>query len=163
MTTEIIISRESTMSAEGEHINRNSKGVFCETTGKYWPSIKDAAKEIGAASSYLSHVICNREGHYKGNVYKHMSEAEASIPALLARVQQLSRMEAKAKAYDTLMAEQEAARKAEEKRNAAIAKAEAKVARCEEISKRKHAEADRADELLNEAKVELDILKGNFE
>ena len=163
MTTEIIISRKSTIPAEGEHVNSSSKAVFCETTGECWPSVKDAAKEIGVASCYLSHVICNNEGHYKGNVYKHMSEAEASIPALLARIQALSKMETKAKAYDALMAEQEKTRQEKEKHNAAIAKAEAKVARCEEISKRKHAEADKADELLNDAKVELDILKGNFE
>lgn len=162
MKTDIIISRESTMPAEGVHINGNSKPVFCVTTGQIWPSVTDAAKAIGVAPNNLSTAI-HKGSRCHGHVYKLMANAEESIPLMLARIQALAETEAKAAKWEAYEAEQEAARKAEEKRNADIAKAEAKVARREEISRRKHAEADKADELLNEAKVELDILKGNFE
>ena len=131
MTTSIIISRESTMTAEGKHVNGCSKPVFCMTTGKVWPSVADAAKEIGVAPCYLSHVMLNKKP-YKGNMYRHMSESESCIPAMLARIQALSEVEAKAKAYDEAMEKLEKQRKAEEKKQAQIDKLHEKKQRLEE-------------------------------
>ena len=160
---EIIINDYATINGNGEHTGGATKPVICIDTGMVYTSCTDAAKANGVSLNAMSQCCIGNIKRVKGKRFCYLSKVASHLDEMTARIQQLSEMEAKAKAYEVLMAEQEKARREKEKHDAAIAKAEAKVARREEISRRKHAEANKADELLNEAKVELDILKGNFE
>lgn len=157
MTTEIIIGRSATMIAEGTHINGNSKPVYSETMGKFWPSLSDAANDIGVAKSNLSHAI-KRNKPYNGNVYHFVSDAD--IPGMLARIQELSTAEEKAKAYDALMAEQEKARAKKEKHDAKIAKTMEKMQRRQKIYERNQAKANKSFDRWMKAQKELENLKG---
>ena len=160
---EITITNKATIKGNGIHNGSAAKPVICIDTGEVYVSCIDAAKANGVTQNTMSQHCLGNIKRVKGKHFCYLSQVNCHLDEITEQIRKLSKMEMKAKQWEAYQAEQEEIRKAEEKRNAAIAKAEAKVARCEEISKRKHAEADRADKLLNEAKVELDILKGNFE
>ena len=147
MKTNVITSREISMTMEGKHINGNSKPVFCETDGKHWPSLSDAAEEIGVRCDNLSRSISNKRP-YKGKKYRFMSEADESIPNLLARIQELSEIEEKFK-------EQERIRKAEEKRQSDIHKAKTKADECDMTVERIREQLSRAEEKAKNAHQHL--------
>ncbi len=113
-------------------INGNCKAVRCLTNGKYYHSVKEAAKANGVSFQAMSYAI--RKGKpCKGNEFSFESKTEINIMKMASN---LEVFRAKADAYDRLMAEQEADRKAKEMREKRIADLTAKVEHHREVVKK---------------------------
>ena len=110
-------------------INGNCKAVRCLTNGKYYHSVKEAAKANGVTFQAMSYAV--RKGRpCKGNEYSFESRTEINMMKMASNLETLR---AKADAYDRLIAEQEAERKAKEMREKRIADLTVKVEHHREI------------------------------
>ena len=145
--------------------NGNCKGVRCLTDGKYYPAMYEAASAVHVSSSSMSYAIKHKT-LCKGKRYAWENETESNV---MEMGRNLSEMEAKAKAYDMLMLAQKAneeaeakrkeeLRKANEKRNAKIAKAKEKITEREAVVKRYEEKLAMAQHLLMAAEIELEAL-----
>lgn len=175
----IIINNESTIKADGIHTNRSCKPVICIDTGEVFTSATDAAKKIGVHFSTMSAACLGKIKTCKGKRYCYLANVSENLDALTTRIKHLNELEAKAKAWDELKAKEEAARKAEEERLAAIRKAEEERIKAEQERKEKIAkheaklerrkaiilrlkeELARAEERAMETERELEELKGD--
>ncbi len=137
----IRIHNEANINAEGKHRSRNCKPVICIETGMVFSSATDAAEYMGVHYSMMSATCIGKVGTCKGKHFCYLNEALENLDAVMSRLRDASAMEADAKKWRAQEAEKEAARKAEERRieeerkakerhAAAVAKAEAKVAKC---------------------------------
>ena len=183
--TTVNIQHEANINAKGIHTHKNNKSVICLETGEVWVSVLDTAKEIGCHPSNLILHLQGKQRHCKGKHYCYLSRVNESLDAIVTRLRETSVMEEKAKAYDAMMAEQEAIRKAEEerleairkaeekrleeerkareKREKEIAKADAKVERCQTIRDRIAAQLAEAERNLMTAQIEREALDNEEE
>lgn len=158
----------NTQKANANHINGNSKGVRCLTDGKFYPRMKDAAKEARVTSSSMSYAIKNKT-LCNGKRCAWESDTEANVMEMGRQLSEFDILRAKAIAYDNMKAEQEAKRKAEEarleaerkaeeKRQAKITKLEDKIERLETLIDKKRNETTDLVSKRNEALDELKAL-----
>lgn len=107
----ITIHNYATVNAEGIHTRSNAKAVYNITKNKIYASSLDAAKDLGANPSTISWGVTGRQKTVKGCRLCLVSE----IPEHFEEIMEANRIrEEKAKAYDELIAKQEATRRANE-------------------------------------------------
>ena len=141
----INITKATTIEAHGNHTNGNSKATVCLETGTVYTSMTDTAIALECTIDAVSNTIRGKQKTCKGYHLCLLSEIDQHLPMMLeqnntshpkakANVKktkaevdrkELAEIRAKAKAYDKLMAEEEAKRKAEEKAQKRKAKHEA--------------------------------------
>jgi chromosome segregation ATPase len=169
--TNINIQNEANINAKGKLNCHRCKPVICLETGDVFTSIADAAEHAGAHKSNMSQHLCGKLRSVKGKHYCYLSRATESLDAIVTRLRETSAMEEDARKWREYQAEQEAIRKAEQKRidderkakedhEAAIAKAQEKVARRKAICERMEVKLSDAEKRLMEAEAELAALTG---
>lgn len=121
----ILIHDKSEIEAEGRHVNGNSVPIICLDTGEVFTSMTDAADKNGVTVGAMSFALKSTEHTCKGKHYCRISEVTQYLSAI---TQNIRSMEEKAKAYDTIVAEQNAKIRAEELRQEKLAKANEKLA-----------------------------------
>lgn len=137
----INIHNNANINAEGKLNSKHCKPIICLETGEVFTSVTDAAEVIGCAAQNLSTHLTGNRPHIKGKHFCYLSKVTESLDVIVSRLRETSAMEEDAKKWRAQEAEKEAIRKAEERRleeerkareryTAAVAKAEAKVAKC---------------------------------
>ena len=170
----IIINEKATIKANGNLDSGNCKPVICIETGDVYTSATDAAKAFGTSLSNMSTCLTGKTRTVNGKRFCYLSKANESLDAIAARLRETSEMETKAKMWDALMAEQEAARKAEEKRIeeerkakekrlAELEKAKAKKLRQQEMYERTMAKANELLAAIAATESEINNLEGKEE
>lgn len=174
MKNTINIHNEANIQAEGKRNNRNCKPVICIETGEVFSSSADAAEKMGVHFATMSAVCTGKIRTCKGMHFCHMNSALENLDAVMTRLRETAAMEDDARKWREYQAEQEAIRKAEEKRLEAIRKEEERKQR--EITKAKEKVAKYEAEVnkykdkwydsvaaLNDAQMELETLLDNNE
>ncbi len=136
-------------------INGNCKAVRCLTDGKYYHSVKEAAKANGVTCPSMSYAI-SKGTLCKGKEFSFESKMEINVMKMASRLSEMETLRAKANAYDQLMAQQEADRKAKEMHEKRIADLTAKVEHHREVVKK-------ANEKLNHETSKLMLLERELE
>lgn len=112
----------------------NNKLVRCVTDGRLYASVGATAKVTGVSPSCISYAIKNKTKS-KGKEYRFEEDMWKYGPKMGERISELTAenetLKVKARLWDAYQAELEAARKAEEKRLAEIAKAEEEARKAE--------------------------------
>ena len=177
-THEIILNNKATYEAIGE-LNSGHCRPVANDEGKKFTSVTDAAKYAGVTTSCM----CNhlKPGGYrtcKGHVYFYIDKRDESFDLVMnrlgevnAEVERRKADEEDARKWREYQAEQEAIRKAEEKRiederkakekyEADVAKAKAKIERRKAICERLQSQLLEAEKRLMEAEREYEDLVG---
>ena len=118
----INIQNEANINAKGKMNSKHCKPVICLETGEVFTSVIDAAEAIGAHQTNLSQHLNGKLRHVKGKHFCYLSRVNESLNAIVTRLRETAAIEEDAKRWQAYQAEQEAIRKAEEKRQAEIAK-----------------------------------------
>ena len=174
MKTTINIQNEANIKAEGTHIHHSSKPIICIETGEVFVSLTDAAEHIGCHITNLSKHLRGNVRSVKGKHYCYMSRSVESLDAIVTRLRETSTMEEDARKWREYQAEQEAIRKAEEKRiaderkakeeyEAKVEKAKAKIERIKNMCQRLEQQQIEAEKRLIEAEREYEELVGRDE
>lgn len=149
----------------GNRTNRLCKPVINKTTGEVYASATDAAEAIGVTVHCVSHCCLGKTKSCKGNRLSYLSHTSENVDELTAQIRilnaKIAELEEDAAVGRAVREEQEAARKAEEERNAAIAKAEAKLERCRRIVAAAEEKYMLALQRFTDAERELSDLKGD--
>lgn len=178
--TTINIQHEANITAKGTHTSKNNKSVICLETGEVWASVLDTASDVGCSPSNLIAHLKGKNRSCMGKHFCYLSRVNESLDAIVTRLRETAAVEAAAKKWMAYEAEQEAIRKAEEerleairkaeeerieaerkareKREREIAKADAKVERCQTIRDRLEAQLAEAERNLMQAEMEREAL-----
>lgn len=172
MKNTINIQNESNILAEGKLNSRKCKPVICIETGEVFSSVTDAAESFGGSAQNLSTHLTGKRRSFAGKHFVYLSRTMESLDVIMERLQKTAAMEDDARKWREYQAEQEAIRKAEEKRLEAIRKEEERKQR--EITKAKEKVAKYEAEVnkykdkwydsvaaLNDAQMELEALLDN--
>lgn len=139
--------------------DKRCKVVWCTDNGKHWNSAVECAREMGVHVSSIMYACNGRLQTCKGlhfSYAENVTETQSKMAQRISTVtSNLSELERKAALWDAYQAEQEAARKVEEERQRAIAKAKAKYVRREHICNNAYQKYMMAKERLAEAEKEL--------
>ena len=171
MKKTINIQNEANIHVEGTHIHHNSKPIICIETGEVFASITDVAEKVGCGFSNVSSHLRGKSRSVKGKHYCYMSRSVESLDAIVTRLRETSTMEEDARKWREYQAEQEAIRKAEEKRiaderrakeeyEAKVEKAKAKIERIKNMRQRLEQQQIEAEKRLIEAEREYEELIG---
>ena len=159
MTT-LVTNVFSTCKANGGGRNGNCKPVMC-TSGKYkgtvYASMIDAAEITGLCISNISDAVRGKRKTAGGMTWCLVSDIQNNVSIISEQLQQDAEDARKWREYQ---AEQERIRKAEEKRQATLEKAKAKVVHLEELYDKKYKAMEEVYTRLNDAKIELEVLEG---
>lgn len=169
--TIINIQDKANINAEGKLSSRHCKPVICLETGEVFTSVTDAAEKAGCVANNMSSHLTGKIRSIKGRHYCYLSRATESLDAIVTRLRETSAMEADALKWRAYQAEQEAIRKAEEKRIEDARKAkemyEANVQKAIDKIERRHKMLERAKQQVNditsrimEAEKEYEALTG---
>ena len=143
----------------GNRTHHCCKPVINETTGEVYASATDAAEALGVSVISVSRCCLGKLKSCKGNRLSYLSHTSENVDELTARIrvlnERIAALEADAAIGRAVREEQEAARKAEEKHQAMIAKAKEKLERRKRICERIDAEYQAAVRRLMEAEKEL--------
>lgn len=162
MNNTLVLSKEAILNnAVGSHSNGNAKPVLCLTTNERFVSVIDAAEAYGIDKSGISAACRGKIKTYKGKKWCFVSDRDAHFNEILDTRPNYAELERKAAAWDKLIAELEKENKEKEKRQAKIAKAEAKVEYCRRIVEGMDAKYQLAVSRLIEAEKKLAELKGD--
>ena len=172
MEKTINIQNYADINAEGKLNSRQCKPVICLETGDVYTSVTDAANAIGCRGNELSSHLTGKRRSIKGKHFCYLSRAMESLDVIVARLRKTSVMEDDAAKWRAYQAEQEAIRKAEEKRiederkakekhQADIEKAKAKVENRHKICSRLEQRWREAMIRAEEAEKEYAELTGN--
>ena len=166
--TNINITNNTIIEAHGNHTNGNTKSVYIVEKRKAYTSMTDAAEAIGCSLDAISNVVRGKQKTAKGYHVVLLSKVEESFPIIMEQFEDIDVLRAKAAAYDKMMAEQEKARKAEEKKAKAIHEAEMTVLKYEGKCKAAEAKCTQFQTQLDKnaakllvAQQKLMMLKGN--
>lgn len=171
MEKTINIQNKANINAEGELNSRHCKPIICLETGEVYTSVTDAAKAIGCGANNLSTHLTGKRQHIKGKHFCYLSRATESLDAIVTRLRETSSMEEDARKWRAYQAEQEAIRKAEEKRiederkakeqyEEAVTKAKNKVERRHKMCSRLEQQYKKAMTRAMEAEKEYEALTG---
>lgn len=176
-THEIILNNKATYEAIGEHNSNHCKPVFNDE-GKRFSSVIDAAKYAGVTPGTMCGHLRGKCRTCNGHVYFYVNKRDESFDLIMSRLSEVSaEMERRkadeddARKWREYQAEQEAIRKAEEKRIADERKAkemyEANVQKAINKIQRRHKMLERAKQQVNdinnrimEAEKEYEALTG---
>lgn len=158
MTT-LKLHNETTIKANGTHVNGNSKAVLCIDTGEVFASMTDAAEHLGVTKSNVSLALNGKIRTCKGKHLCYLSKADEHLESITSRIREMQALEEKAAAYDAFMARQEEAARAERERQEKIAKANEKLERRREIVRRLQTQLAEATERVMEVERELEALE----
>lgn len=149
----------------GHHTHHCCKPVINRTTGDIYASATDAAEMLGVDIRSVSLACLGKVKSCKGNRLEYLDRTSGNVSSLAAEIRRLyaenEQLKADAKIGRAIREKQEAKRKAEEERNAAIAKLEAKLERRKRIVERVDAEYQNAVRRMMETEKELAELKGD--
>jgi hypothetical protein len=157
----INIQNEANIKAKGEHTQKNAKAVICIETGEVFTSTTDAAASAGVHVTTMSAVCLGKIRTANGKRYCYLSRVTESLDSIVTRLRETAAVEEDAKRWKAYQAEQEAIRKAEEKRQAEIAKAREKVAQLNEEARKYEEMWRKTMGDLVEAEQHLESLVGN--
>ena len=169
--TTINIQNEANINAEGKLNCHRCKPVICLETGDVFTSITDAAEHAGVHKTHMSHHLCGQLRSIKGKHFCYLSRATESLDAIVTRLRETSAMEEDARKWREYQAEQEAIRKAEEKRiaderkakemyEANVQKAINKIERRRKMCSRLEQQYKTAIDRAMEAEKEYEMLTG---
>lgn len=167
----IHIQDKANIKGNGVHTFPNAKPVVCIETGEVFTSVLDAAAAAGVTDSSM---VCHLKGRVKtckGKHYCYLSKTNENLDAIVTRLRETSAMEEDAQKWRAYQAEQEAIRKAEQKRldderkakeeyEAAVEKAKNKIKRCYKIFDRFEQQLNKAALRITEAETEYRELTG---
>lgn len=156
--TNITLHNKTEVKAQGKHLNGNSQLTLCITTGEVFASMLDAAEKANVNPSCISTAIKNvdKGATCKGKRY---CRARDAIFYLDEISQCINAREEKANAWDAMMAEEKAAREAEEARQKEMSLTESLITKLEEKMSQLRTEQNNNAKLLYEAKNKLTMLK----
>jgi hypothetical protein len=157
----INIQNEANIKAKGEHTQKSAKPVICIDTGEVFASTTDAAESAGVHITTMSSVCLGKIRTANGKRYCYLSRVTESLDSIVTRLRETAAVEEDAKRWQAYQAEQEKIRKAEEKRQADIAKARDKVARLNEAAAKYEEMWRQTMNDLNAAEQHLESLIGN--
>ena len=161
MKKTINIHNEANIKANGDLNNKKCKPVICIDTGEVFTSGIDAAESAGVHQSSISACCLGKIRTVNGKRYCYLSRVTESLDSIVTRLRETSAIEEDAKRWQAYQAEQEAIRKAEEERQAEIAKAEEKVAKLTAKSQDLEARWHQIMAELVEAEKELEAMRGD--
>lgn len=167
----ITINNEATIKAKGELTSGNCDPTIILENGMAFTSQVDLAAYLGVSSAAVSSAVCGRSKTCKGYHIVSVSRLAEGVDVLLTRLRETSAMEEDAKKWQAYQAEQEAARKAEERRleeerkarekhEAEVEKARAKIAKLTENCNNLEAKLLEEERALMEAEAVLANLLG---
>ena len=154
----IRIQKEATIKANGKRENGNCKAVICIETGEVFSSATDAAERVGVHFSMISSACLGKVQTCKGKHYCYLNAALENLDAVMTRLRQAAAMEDDAKKWRAQENAKEEARMARERHKAAIAKAEAKVAKLAESCAKYQEKLNATMTAYDEANKELEAL-----
>lgn len=158
MTT-LKIQNEATIQSEGKKRNRNAKPVLCIETGKVYNSIADASEDLGVSHDAVGHQLRGRTKACKGKHFAFVSKVNENLEPIMSHIrvtsERYAELEFKAKAYDAIMAEQNAKAKKQERIDMLLVKKEEKEARM----KRREERIKKDAELIMEIEAEIKSLQ----
>ena len=165
-TTMINIQNEANINAVGTHVHHCSKPIICIETGETFVSITDAAERIGVHKTHLSKHLCGNARAVKGKHYCYMSRSVESLDAIVTRLRETSAMEEDARKWREYQAEQEAIRKAEQKRIDDERKAkeehEAKISKAAARIERRYAMRERMIQQLKDINSRIEEAENEY-
>ena len=165
-TTMINIQNEANVNAEGKHVHHCSKPIICIETGEVFVSITDAAEKAGVHLSTISGCLRGKCRSVKGKHYCYMSRSVESLDAIVTRLRETSSMEEDARKWREYQAEQEAIRKAEQKRIDDERKAkeehEAKISKAAARIERRYAMRDRMIQQLKDINNRIEEAENEY-
>lgn len=170
----LTMSKAIEIEAEGKLSGGNCKMVYCITAHKFFTSMTDAARWLGVSIQDLCHHLKGKTKTIRGHRFCYVSEIMAHMNEIAAQGKCDTEEKEKAAKWDALMAEQEAARKAEEKRIeeerkaeekriAELEKAKAKKLRQQEMYERTMAKANELLAAIAATESEINNLEGKEE
>lgn len=157
----INIQNEANIKAEGKLNSRHCKPVICIETGEVFTSVTDAAEKIGVSVQNMSNHMNGRNRTIHGKRYCYLSRVTENLDSIVTRLRETAAVEEDAKRWKAYQAEQEAIRKAEEKRQAEIAKAAEKVAKLTASAQDLEAKWHKVMAELTEAEKAFEALQDN--
>lgn len=157
----INIQNEANIKAEGNLNCYRCKPVICIETGEVFTSITDAAEKAECSMQNISAHLMGKTRSVKGKHYCYLSRVSESLDAIVTRLRETAAVEEDAKRWKAYQAEQEAIRKAEEKRQAEIAKAAEKVAKLTASAQDLEAKWHKVMAELTEAEKAFEALQDN--
>lgn len=157
----INIQNEANINAKGEHSQKAAKPVICIDTGEVFASTTDAAEAAGVHITTMSSACLGKIRTANGKRYCYLSRVTESLDSIVTRLRETAAVEEDAKRWKAYQAEQEAIRKAEEKRQAEIAKARDKVESLNAAAEKYRAMLNNAMNELVAAEQHLESLVGN--
>ena len=157
----INIQNEANIKAKGELNCHRCKPVICIDTGEVFTSCADAAEHAGVHISTVSACCTGKIRTANGKRYCYLSRVTENLDSIVTRLRETSAIEEDAKRWQAYQAEQEAIRKAEEERQAEIARAEERVAKLTEKCHDFEAKWHQTLAELDEAAKELEALRDN--
>ena len=173
MEKTINIHHEATIGGSGNLNSKRCKPVICIDTGEVFTSATDAAEKAGVHYSTISSACLGKMRTCKGKRYCYLSNATESLNAIVTRLRETASAEEDARKWREYQAEQEAIRKAEEKRlederkakeeyDAAVAKLVEKIERRREICKNAQRRHEQAIQYAMDAEMEYKALTGEL-
>jgi cobalamin biosynthesis protein CbiD len=167
----INIQDKANIKGNGIHTFPNAKPVVCIETGEVFTSVLDAAASAGVADSSMVSHLKGRSKTCNGKHFCYLSRANESLDAIVTRLREASTDAEDARKWRAYQAEQEAIRRAEQKRidderkakeeyEAAVEKAKAKIERRGKIYARLEQQLKKAMVRVVEAEKEYEELTG---
>lgn len=160
ISTNIVIKDRATVQSIGEHTNRNCEPVVCLTENKIFNSVVDTASYYDVSESQISKMCNGKAKTCHKMKFCFLRDIDQHLDEIMENNRRNTENERKAALWDAYQKEQEAARKAEEERQQAIAKAKAKIERREQIRRNAYQKYLMAEGRLAEAERELKDLEG---
>lgn len=153
----ITISNKSEVTAQGNLHCHRCKPTFRLYPFKIFTSVTDTAADAGCSVNHMVNHLNGKIKMCKGKKYDYLENIDKYWDII---IKNMSTDQMDAEQWRAQQAEQEAARLAEEKRQADIAKAEEKVTHWGALIEKHHAQYLKAIEMHNEAEAELHALRG---
>lgn len=154
----INIQNEANINAEGKLNYYRCKPVICIETGEVFTSVTDAAEKMGVLPNNMSVHLNGKTRTIHGKHFCYLSRVTESLDTIMERLRKTSAMEEDAKKWREYQAEQEAIRKAEEKRQNEIAKLKEKIVKHEAEAEKAKAKWEASVDAMNDAQMELEAL-----